>query len=167
MYYTYVYLRDNGEAYYVGKGSKRRLFNPHSIPVPDSTLVQVFYFITEQESWDTEVQLIEFYKRICDGGTLLNKSTGGGNGPIGCKLTRTPQWTKNHAAAQTGKKNHRFGTVPHNAKCYRITSPTGEVHEVVGLQRFAEKFNLARRSLCDVANGRMKQHKGYLVEKIE
>lgn len=166
-YYVYTYFYEDGTAYYVGKGSGRRCFNPHSVPVPNRNLIQRFYFNTEIESWDTEVQLISFYGRIIDGGTLLNKSIGGGNGPIGCKLTRTPQWSHNHALAQTGEKNHRFGKIPHNAKTYLITTPADDVYEVIGLQRFAREHGLNRRSLCSVANGKMKHHKGYTVKRVD
>ncbi len=62
-YYVYVYNLEDGTAYYVGKGNRKRVFMRHAIPVPRRELVQVFSFATEQEAWDTEVQLITPYGR--------------------------------------------------------------------------------------------------------
>ena len=82
-YYCYLYLDENGNAYYVGKGVGRRVkhkFN-RSKPLPKPELIQMFYFATEWESFECEIELIAFFGRNQDGGQLDNVCLGGSGTP--------------------------------------------------------------------------------------
>ena len=81
-YYCYVYYTDKGEAYYVGKGQKLRAhYRQDSIPVASKELTQFLYFKTEWESFECEIELINFWKRKVDGGPLMNVCLGGPGKP--------------------------------------------------------------------------------------
>lgn len=83
QFYTYVYYDENWQAYYVGKGQDRRRKQRHNVVIPHEIHIQSFYFEHEWQSWECEIDLIAFWGRQCDGGTLLNLSTGGPGGTTG------------------------------------------------------------------------------------
>jgi len=169
MFYTYVYLRESGEAYYVGKGLGARAYKGHCIPRPeDRELIQMFYFDTQEECWDTEIQLIEFFGRECDGGTLMNKSTGGPGGYTG--VSPSEETRAKLSNGQIGELNHMFGRLGSDnptSKHYRVICPNGEAIKIHGLSQFCREHNLDTATLCRTANGRLTHHKGYTAEKID
>jgi hypothetical protein len=79
MHYTYLYLRENGLPYYVGKGTKRRAFAKHHgrIFVPDKNRIIIQEFDSEEDALFAEKFLINFYGRKDIGGILLNLVDGG------------------------------------------------------------------------------------------
>ena len=104
-YLCYIFFDENWSAYYVGKGScERRIRQRHDVIIPPAERVQVFYFGNEWEAFECERELIAFWGRECDGGCLQNKSTGGSNGPIGCRLVKTEEHKRKIGAAHRGKK---------------------------------------------------------------
>lgn len=85
-FYCYVYYDENWSAYYVGKGVGGRMYTPNNHPdIPPRERRQRFKFDEEWQAWECEIELIAFWGRQCDGGTLLNKSTGGPGGNTGVK----------------------------------------------------------------------------------
>ena len=178
MYYTYVYLRESGEAYYVGKGVARRAYRPHSIPTPERNLIQMFYFDTEEECWDTEIQLIEFFGRECDGGTLMNQSTGGPGGATGASrsaetrakmsIAKTGKtFSEEHKAKLSAAKTGRVGAACPNSRHYRVTCPNGETLDIHGLNQFCKERGLSDGTLHKTITGKQAHHKGYTAEKID
>ena len=150
-YYVYVYYNELGVAYYVGKGQRYRWYEPRQIPVPDKERIQRFFFANEQESWDTEIQLISFFGRSCDGGTLLNKAAGG-PGPAGVK--HSDEVRERMAIARRG-----------TSKPIHFISPEGKLHVVRNISEFAREQQLAPAALIHVAQGRRSNHKGYVVSE--
>ena len=77
--FVYVYNDDNGIPFYVGKGTKtRHLYRRnHLVTPPKRKNIQVFTCNTEQEAFEMEMFLIEFFGRKLDEGTLDNLSLGG------------------------------------------------------------------------------------------
>ena len=170
-YYAYVYNLEDGTAYYVGKGSRKRVFMKHSISVPGRELVQVFHFATEQEAWDTEIQLIALYGRKQDGGTLLNLSTGGKNGTQGVVQTPEQRATKSRIAKRLIKeRGHpqqgRRGACSHNSLTYVVTTPDGESITVCGLTQYCRENNLNPSAMCRVSKGKATHHKGFTCSRI-
>ena len=82
-YFVYVYYSDCGVPYYVGKGNRNRHLyrRNHRVDPPARENIQVFDCDDEQEAFDLEIFLIEFFGRKLDEGTLDNLSLGG----PGCK----------------------------------------------------------------------------------
>ena len=104
IYYVYQYVRDDKTPYYIGKGSKRRAWEKHKRangsdlrPKDFSKIKIVKEGLTQKEAWDLETLLIAKYKRIVDGGILVNCNLGGEGGivlPYG---------------SRTGKNNPMYG----------------------------------------------------------
>ena len=77
-YYCYIYYDEQWRPYYVGKGQRfRKDYRQDKIPVANKEHTQCFYFATEWEAYECEAELISFYGRKLDGGSLLNICTGG------------------------------------------------------------------------------------------
>jgi hypothetical protein len=82
MFYTYLWLRENGVPYYVGKGTKYRAYVKHVIgnPPPKDRIV-IYPAESEVDAYETEIALIWYYGRKSLGtGVLCNSSEGGEGG---------------------------------------------------------------------------------------
>jgi hypothetical protein len=125
-YYTYAYLREDGTPYYIGLGCGRRAYKNHRhVPVPPRS--QILFLkrnLTRAEAVKHEVYLICVLGRKCDGGILVNLTTGG-DGTVGYSVdqntrdkirktletthaTRGTHWWVNHHE----KKEGQFHTCP-------------------------------------------------------
>lgn len=80
-YYCYIYHDEQWRPYYVGKGQGRRQFRLRGVKTPKKEYIQTFYFDSEWEAFECEIELIAFWGRKCDGGMLLNMTTGGAGAP--------------------------------------------------------------------------------------
>ena len=91
-FYTYLWLREDGTPYYVGKGYGVRAFakegHHQSPPTKDRILVQEFP--DETAAIAAEIFLISFYGRIDSGTGCLRNMTDGGQGVSGRKLPYRP-----------------------------------------------------------------------------
>lgn len=90
-FYTYLWLREDGSPYYVGKGHNRRGLDSdgHRMNAPgtkDRILIQEF--LDEKAAFEAEKFLIGYYGRLDLGtGCLLNLTDGGVGGTTGYKHT--------------------------------------------------------------------------------
>ena len=87
IYYVYQYVREDQTPYYIGKGKGHRAYKSHKRangeelkPKNRSQIQFLKEGLSEQEAWDLEEALIKKYKRIKDGGTLVNVSGGKAGG---------------------------------------------------------------------------------------
>jgi hypothetical protein len=80
IFYTYLWLRNDGTPYYVGKGKGNRAFikkNHFCIP-PSEERILIQEFLCESDAFEAEVFLISYYGRKDLGtGYLLNRTAGG------------------------------------------------------------------------------------------
>ena len=172
MFFCYIYYTAEGVAYYVGKGNRTRVFMRHAIPVPQNKeLIQCFEFQTEQEAWETEIDLIAHFGRKCDGGTLLNLSTGGKGGTQGVtwsdeRRADCSRATKERLKVSGHPQQGKTGANCHNSKMYLVKFPSGSLLEVKGLTDFCRKHNLTPSAMVAVSKGKRSHHKGYTVERI-
>lgn len=76
----YQYLKDNGDIYYVGKGSKSRYRESHSdVTVPKKTNIQfVETNMSEDDAYTLEEQLTRRYGLLIEGTGLLENKVHGG-----------------------------------------------------------------------------------------
>ena len=84
MFYTYMWLRENGTPYYVGKGSGRRAYVRfgHRVGVPKETeRIIVQEFECEADAFFAEKLLIALYGRTDNNTGCLSNLTDGGENP--------------------------------------------------------------------------------------
>jgi NUMOD3 motif len=80
IFYTYMWLREDGTPYYIGKGSGKRAFRKGR-PNKDRIIVQEFP--TEEDAFEAERLLIAYYGRKDLGTGILINFTDGGEGSSG------------------------------------------------------------------------------------
>jgi len=85
MFYTYLWLREDGTPYYVGKGKGRRAFRRGSPTDAPRILVQPHP--SEQDALVAEIFLIAHYGRIDQKTGILRNHTDGGDGTSGAIYT--------------------------------------------------------------------------------
>jgi hypothetical protein len=116
-YYCYVYYDENWVAYYVGKGCRNRKRVTRQLQIPPNERIQTFHFTNEWEAYECEIDLIHFWGRKQDGGSLENVALGGPGAPgvIPSEETRakrskalkgrvfTPEWKEKLSAAAKGR----------------------------------------------------------------
>ena len=84
MFYTYVWLREDGTPYYVGKGSGSRAYKTHKRHGCAPPLGRIVFYVSKDEAdaFETEIALIWYYGRKDTGtGCLRNRTDGGENPP--------------------------------------------------------------------------------------
>lgn len=104
-YYVYMYLREDGTPYYVGKGKDDRAYvkaNRRAKVPPENRIVFPYNNLTEKESLEKEMELIAKYGRKDIGTGILRNLTDGGDGASGAK--RTPEQIERLRKSITGKK---------------------------------------------------------------
>ena len=107
MYYTYLWLREDGTPYYVGKGSGDRAFVEHwrrnktALHPPTKERIVIYPANSEAEAFELEVALIWYYGRKDLGtGCLRNFSNGGDQPP-----RPTPEAREKARITKTGQKH--------------------------------------------------------------
>jgi hypothetical protein len=175
MFYVYMYVRDDGTPWYIGKGSKyrRRHYN-HHLPKEfqrpaDEFIITVKENMTEAAAFALEIELIAKYKRKSDGGILVNKCLGGA-GATGFKHAPgrpSSMKGKQHSAESKAKMSvakqgntSRAGTVT-----YVLTDKDGNHTVVTNLAQHCRDNGLNRKALTNVLCGRSKSHKGYTIQR--
>ena len=88
-FYTYLWLREDGTPYYVGKGTGNRAFIPdyHSVPVPSRDMMLIQEYLCEAAALEAEKFLIAYYGRKDLGTGCLRNLTDGGDGISGYKYS--------------------------------------------------------------------------------
>lgn len=84
VYYTYMWLRENGTPYYVGKGQDDRAFHQfeRQFPPPDRSRILIQEFPSEEDAFFAEIFLITYYgRKDIRTGILRNLTDGGENPP--------------------------------------------------------------------------------------
>jgi hypothetical protein len=153
-YYVYIFRNPlkNLDPFYVGKGSGYRYKHPQAPCMlkrndrKSQTLrsiekaglkptIDIIPCADEQEALSLETELIVKYKRVTDGGTLLNILSGGDNPP------------KNK-----GPEHPKYGS----GKTYKVTNlVTGESEIVNAIYHWAKQRNLNASALVEIASGKI------------
>jgi hypothetical protein len=106
-FYTYLWLRENGIPYYVGKGSGRRGFTryTHNVKCPPKECIVIYPAASEADAFETEIALIWYYGRKDLGfGCLRNLTSGGENPPNRTGLHNSDAHKRKIGRALKGRK---------------------------------------------------------------
>ena len=89
QFYTYLWLREDGTPYYVGKGYGRRAWRSHKghRPPKDRSLIHIQYWQDEATAFAYEIYQIDFWGRKDLGTGCLRNLTDGGEGKAGAILS--------------------------------------------------------------------------------
>lgn len=85
-FYTYLYLREDGSPYYVGKGFGRRAYRKHAPTAnrpKDCDRILIQPWPDEATAFAYEIYQIDFWGRKDLGTGILRNQTDGGQGPSG------------------------------------------------------------------------------------
>lgn len=112
MFYTYLWMRENGTPYYVGKGTRNRAYKNDGYrsvkkPKHDSRIL-VQHWGSEEEAFSMEKFWISLFGRKDVGTGILRNRTDGGDGPSGYKHSEKD--LEKASKRMLGKKLH---TTPH------------------------------------------------------
>ncbi len=119
-FYTYIWTREDGSPYYIGKGAGRRAFvnGSHNVRKPkDASRIQIISARDEQSAYETEKFLIAYYGRKDNRTGCLRNFSDGGENPLklspesierrAAKLRGVPKSVEHRrklSIANTGKK---------------------------------------------------------------
>jgi hypothetical protein len=112
MFYTYLWLREDGTPYYVGKGSVNRAYIQygHRVKMPPRECVIVQDFEEESDALFAEMFLIASYGRIdIHTGCLANLTDGGQNPPSKLGFKHSDKTRKQMSKARTGMSGNMLG----------------------------------------------------------
>ena len=114
-FYAYVWLRENGTPYYVGKGSHDRAYDTrnHRVHCPKVLERIVIYPAqSEDEAFETEIALIWYYgRKDLKLGCLRNLTDGGENPPKGRRKGQRPTLETREKIAKTLTGGHHSSTL--------------------------------------------------------
>lgn len=105
MFYSYLWLWEDGSPYYAGKGKEDRAFkkNKHRQYPPPKDRIVIYPAKSEVDAFETEVALIWYYGRKDLGLGCLRNLTDGGEGASGYKHTEASR--RKMEASQKGRKH--------------------------------------------------------------
>lgn len=156
-WYVYTYRNENNCVYYCGKGVGGRCYSPTDHPeLPPKERIVLTYFDTEEEAWECERALIQFWGRkgLDANGVLLNRALGGPGSPGVYKSAETRRKIAESRAANPENLVVR-------ALNWIITKPDGSEIPIRNLKKFCDVNDLNHRNLHAVAVGKRNHHKGY------
>lgn len=123
-FYVYIYLREDGTPYYVGKGKNDRAWIKHSNetkpPKDKSRIIVTHDGLTELWALAQERWFIRWYGRKDNGTGILRNKTDGGEGATGCialkGVPKTEIHRNNISKSKKGKKYPKISTAKKGVK---------------------------------------------------
>jgi hypothetical protein len=93
-FYVYIYLRENGTPYYIGKGKRNRAYSSDKmVDLPSKDRIKiVLKNLTEEQAFCNEKDFIDYYGRLDINTGILENRTSGGEGSTGFR--HTEEWKK-------------------------------------------------------------------------
>jgi hypothetical protein len=108
-FYTYAYLREDRTPYYIGKGTKNRLYIKKKCeikpPKDKSRIIFLKQNITEEEAFKHEIYMIAVFGRKDLGTGILHNRTDGGDGAS----NKSEETKKKLREANIGENNPNYG----------------------------------------------------------
>jgi hypothetical protein len=105
MFYTYLWLREDGTPYYAGKGKGNRGFESrgHRVHCPPKNRIIIQEWPSEEDAFEAEKFLVAYYGRMNDHTGCLANLTDGGEGVSGLTFKHTEEARKKISEAGLGR----------------------------------------------------------------
>lgn len=133
-FYTYLWLREDGTPYYVGKGKGKRGFESksHRHRCPPIERIVINYWPDEETAYAYEMFLIDFYGRIDLGSGCLRNLTDGGDKPPSAKgIKRSEEFCEEMRTRTKGlKRTEEAKDKMRKAKLGKKRGPHSETHKL-------------------------------------
>jgi len=180
-FYTYLWLRENGTPYYVGKGTGKRAFGKGdrvTSPPKSRSRIIIQYWFSEEEAFEKECWYIRLFGRMDIGTGILRNRTNGGEGTSGSSRPSLVCW--NHSRLKLSEQHKRnigrasaavfrtndwrrnLSVALKNAKAW----PKDKRDEFVRLyhtglsdRNIAKTLGISRRTACRIRNSLKRTHK--------
>ena len=132
QFYSYLWMRENGTPYYVGKGCGNRAFQSKSHrqhPPKDRSRILIFPMLNEAEAFESEIALIDLFGRKDNGtGCLRNLTDGGENPPNHRGYKRSAETIDKMRKAQKGHRGNWGSTRSEETKEKMRLAQIGKKH---------------------------------------
>ncbi len=108
-FYVYLYLREDGTPYYVGKGKEQRAWAKHNVnpPLDESRIVFVAWDLLELWAFGLERRFIRWYGRKNNNTGILRNMTDGGEGISG--FTHSDESKQKNRESNSGSNHWSYG----------------------------------------------------------
>jgi hypothetical protein len=149
-FYTYLWLREDGTPYYVGKGIGLRAFRQGSptltscdgyLTVPDRDRILLQYHPTEEAAFSAEKFLIWYYGKKSEGGILINISDGGSGGKqpadVCSRISNTLKIKGIRPPSRRGLKNSIESNIKRSS---RLKGHKGVEHSVEFIEKHRQRM---------------------------
>lgn len=164
-FYVYVYLREDGSPYYIGKGKGDRAYyklKGEVNPPPDKTRIVILKDnLEESVAFQEEINLINLYGRKDLGTGILRNKTNGGDGPSGRKVSDASRllMSTNRKGKGTGPQTPAH--IENKAKARRGVKQTPEHIEAAAAPKRGVKHSATRcRNISEALKGNIPWNKG-------
>ena len=147
QFYTYMWLREDGTPYYVGKGKGDRGFKTghHLVPCPkDLSRILVQEFLSENDALEAEKILIAHYGRKDLGTGILRNRTEGGDGVCNLSAESKNKIREALKGNTNGAGHKKSEAAKDKIRRALIGNTNGAGHRVSVTHR--QKLNEARRT---------------------
>jgi hypothetical protein len=104
-FYTYAYLREDKTPYYIGKGTRDRIYSKNRRIKPPKDKSRIIFLkqnLTEEEAFKHEIYMIAMFGRKDLGTGILHNMTDGGDGVSGRIITE--EYRKKISASMTSEQ---------------------------------------------------------------
>jgi hypothetical protein len=170
MFYTYLWLREDGTPFYVGKGKGKRAYVVHVVgkrvmKAPPMDRIVIHKAGSEKEAFETETDLIWYYGRKDLKTGCLRNLTNGGEGTTGPKslehrlkigaahrgMKRSSQTKENISKAVRGRKHTELWKKNHSALLTGRKRPPRT-------KEWIENYKLSMKSYWERNKGTQDEH---------
>lgn len=119
-FYTYAYLREDGNPYYIGKGEGRRAYKKRKgeigKPTDKTRIIFLKQNLTEEEAFRHEIYMIFVFGRKDIKTGILRNKTDGGEGPSGIipwnkGKPHSEETKRKQSELKKGKNNPNYGKI--------------------------------------------------------